>query len=466
MRLVVKNTGHDFSAKSTGAGSLSLWTHNMKDIRFYDHYEEGSYKGSAFKMGAGVQVVEAYQAAQKANVTLVSGEGRTVGMTGGYIQGGGHSPLSSIYGMAADHVLSFEVVTADGRFITASPTSHSDLFWALCGGGGGTFGIVTSMVVKAFPRIPVTTMTFELATGDAVSIDQFWLAVRAYFEGLDKYADEGTYSSFTLNALNGTWLFNMQPWFAPNMTAMELQKLAQPLWDTIASIGLESNMKPTYKEYTDFYDAWDASFPLEAWGSNLLRQGSRLFPRENWEDPDKLNKTFNVIRYVVDSGGAFQGFSLSPAPKMGYPNNAVNPAWRRTVLHAIDAVTWDQDMYTELIQIWSNVLTFDWGPAWREVSPGSGAYLSESDYIEPDFQHSFWGDNYERLYMLKKQWDPWDVFYAHNAVGSENWEMSEFILGNLPSQNSHLCRKGQTPDDKGDLMKLKSTWEKLGVDFG
>ena len=76
LRLVIKNTGHDFSAKSTGAGGVSIWTHNMKEIKFYEEYEEGSYKGPAFKMGAGVQVYEAYEAAHKEGVTIVGGEGR------------------------------------------------------------------------------------------------------------------------------------------------------------------------------------------------------------------------------------------------------------------------------------------------------------------------------------------------------------------------------------------------------
>ena len=76
LRLVIKNTGHDFSAKSTGAGGVSIWTHNMKEIKFYEEYEEGSYKGPAFKMGAGVQVYEAYEAAHTEGVTIVGGEGR------------------------------------------------------------------------------------------------------------------------------------------------------------------------------------------------------------------------------------------------------------------------------------------------------------------------------------------------------------------------------------------------------
>ncbi|KAI0503078.1 FAD binding domain-containing protein [Xylaria bambusicola] len=443
IRLVIKNTGHDFSAKSTGAGSLSLWTHNLKDIRFYDSYQEGSYKGPAFKMGSGVQVFEAYRAAREKNVTIVGGEGRTVGITGGYILGGGHSPLSSIYGMGSDQVLSMEVVTADGQFLTASETSNPELFWALRGGGGSTFGVVTSMVIKAFPKIPVTTLTFVLSTGTDVLVDQFWQTLRAYFQDFIKYTDAGMYSYFSLNALSGNYVWTMQPWFGPNLTKTQFEEITAPFWNATRIIGVD--LKPVYKEYDDFYEAWDESFPLESWGTNLQRPGSRLFPRENWENQTKLSETFEAIRYVVDSGGYVLGFNVAPNPKGGYPDSAVNPAWRKAVLHAVDAVTWTQDMYPEQIQFWSSILTYDWSPLWRYVSPGSGAYLSESDYIEPDFQHSFWGDKYERLYQLKKKLDPWDVFYAQNAVGSEDFQMSENVFGILPSQNSRLCRRKPGP---------------------
>ncbi|KAH9907321.1 FAD binding domain-containing protein [Xylariomycetidae sp. FL2044] len=443
LRLVVKNTGSDYNAKSTGAGALSLWTHNMKDIKFYEDYEEGSYKGPAFKMGAGVQSFEGYEAAQQANVTILGGEARTIGLAGGYILGGGHSPLSSVYGMASDQVLSMEIVTADGRFVTASEASNPDLFWALRGGGGSTYGVMTSMVIKAHPKIAVTTMTFALTTNNTMPIDLFWECVGAFFKDFIKYTDAGNYMYFKLDARSGNWVFNMQPWFAPNMNEAELRNMTSPFFEKLDALGM--HLDPVYHEFDNFFDAWDTSFPDEPWGSNLLRQGSRLFPRENWEDPARLAATFQVIRYVVDSGGLFMGFTLTPNPASGYPDTAVNPAWRHTVLHAIDAVTWDQDMYTEIIAIWSQVLTLDWGPAWRKVSPNSGAYLSEADYIEPNFQQSFWGDNYDRLYRLKQQLDPWGLFYSQNAVGSEDWEMSGYVFGNLPSQNSHLCRKGEVP---------------------
>jgi hypothetical protein len=122
LRLVIKNTGHDFSGKSGGAGALSIWTHNLKDLKYFSAYSGNgtSYTGPAFKSGAGIQAFEIYKQASNRGLVVVSGEGqvllqsaafctsgtdscvKTVGVMGGYIQGGGHSPLSSLYGMAAD----------------------------------------------------------------------------------------------------------------------------------------------------------------------------------------------------------------------------------------------------------------------------------------------------------------------------------------------------------------------------
>jgi FAD/FMN-containing dehydrogenase len=104
VRLVVKNTGHDFLGKSAGAGALSVWTHHLKDLEYIPKYKSKGYKGPAVRIGAGVQVFELYAAGKKHGFTAVGGEGRTVGIAGGYLAGGGHSPLSSIYGIAADHV--------------------------------------------------------------------------------------------------------------------------------------------------------------------------------------------------------------------------------------------------------------------------------------------------------------------------------------------------------------------------
>jgi hypothetical protein len=77
LRLVVKNTGHDFAGKSTGAGALSIWTHGLKDMQFFDNYvDDSGYKGPAVKAGAGVQAFDLYKAANDKGLVVVAGEGQ------------------------------------------------------------------------------------------------------------------------------------------------------------------------------------------------------------------------------------------------------------------------------------------------------------------------------------------------------------------------------------------------------
>lgn len=73
LRLVIKNTGHCYLGKSSGAGALSIWTHNLKDITFYEHLAIAGYAGPALKVGAGVTVREVYEAAHKNGVSALGG---------------------------------------------------------------------------------------------------------------------------------------------------------------------------------------------------------------------------------------------------------------------------------------------------------------------------------------------------------------------------------------------------------
>lgn len=115
VRLVIKNTGHAYLGKSTGKGSLGLWMHNLKSISVLNYTSKG-YTGPAIKMGAGVQGYEAYAAADAAGLRVVGGDCPTVGLVGGYTQGGGHSSLSSIYGMGADNALEGKLLPLMGNF--------------------------------------------------------------------------------------------------------------------------------------------------------------------------------------------------------------------------------------------------------------------------------------------------------------------------------------------------------------
>ena len=77
LRLIVKNTGHDFAGHSSGYGALSIWTHVLKDMMFFDDYvNEAEYRGPAIKAGAGVQAFELYRFANDHGVVAVAGEGQ------------------------------------------------------------------------------------------------------------------------------------------------------------------------------------------------------------------------------------------------------------------------------------------------------------------------------------------------------------------------------------------------------
>ena len=109
-----------------------------------------------------------YAFADAHNVTAIGGYHQTVG-TGYFLvrfllfcrkrlptselQGGGHSVLSPVYGLGVDRVAQIKIVTPDGRFRTVNECQDSDLFWALRGGGGSAFGVVTELTMRVEPRL-------------------------------------------------------------------------------------------------------------------------------------------------------------------------------------------------------------------------------------------------------------------------------------------------------------------------
>lgn len=119
IRLIIKNTGHDYLGRSTGRGALSIWTHKMQNISFSNNFLPegcgGTGVGTTVTIDAGVQLAQLYYAVGQMNQSVVVGMAFTVGAAGGYIQGGGHSPMANYAGMSTDNVIEYKVVTAKVR---------------------------------------------------------------------------------------------------------------------------------------------------------------------------------------------------------------------------------------------------------------------------------------------------------------------------------------------------------------
>lgn len=436
VRLVIKNTGHDFLGKSGGKDALSIWTHWMKDIEYIEKYEDSNlgYSGPAFKNGVGVQAFEIYKAAHEKGRVVVGGEGETVGVMGGYILGGGHSPLTGLYGTGADNVLAFEVVTADGDFVVANSTSNTDLFWALRGGGGSTFGVATSVTVKAHPDLEVTASRFSFSSAKTGN-ETFWKAIRSYVDSWVANADAGTYTYWTLIPSNGTFSFAFSPFFAPGKSQKEATALLQPWFDQLKDLGVQ--IDPNITHFDHYYDAWRSSFPLEAVQKPNVATASRLFPRANFETAEARQAVYEHIRSSSEKNRVQVHFNMQGKDPANN-DNAVNSAWRPLVSFSMQSVRWPINSTAEqILKIRKDFQDID-AQSWRDISPGAGSYLAEADRLEPNFGQAFWGDKYPRLLELKKKLDPYDLFFATTGVGSENWKVES--IDGLPNENGKLCR--------------------------
>lgn len=440
IRLVVHNTGHDFLGKSTGAGALSIWTHNLKDVKYYQSYKTPSYSGPALKLGAGVQVGELYAAANRYGVTAVGGECAGVGVAGGYTAGGGHSPLSSKYGLGSDQVLSIDVVLPNGRFVTATETLNKDLFWALRGGGGATFGVVTSITVKAYPKMTFSGFTFNVVTGpDTKNTEQiFWDAMYAYWRRFPSFSPEGVYGySMVFPRFDGvagyTWTFN--PFMFPGKTLAQSKALIQPLLDEWTALGFD--FTPEWFEHDNFYDAWTRHFPTEAVANSNIRTSSRLFPTDIWSNVTKRDAMFDTVKQVIKEGSVLIQYNMSPAQREGTPDSSANSHWRTAQWFAIMGTGWAPDATEAQLEYSNRLITDDWNERMRQFGPGG--YLNEGDVMEPNFQDAFFGSNYARLLKIKREVDPNDVFWAPTAVGSEKWDV-EGQRDWLTLQTGRLCK--------------------------
>src|SRR5579862_5818992 len=150
VRLVVKGAGHSYQGTSDAPDSLLVWTHHMDDIVLHDAFVPQGCSGklkpqSAVSVGAGQIWGHTYEAVTPKSGRYVQGGGcMTVGVVG-LVSSGGFGSWSKRYGTAAANLLEAEVVTADGQIRTVNVCNDPELFWALKGGGGGSFGIITRL---------------------------------------------------------------------------------------------------------------------------------------------------------------------------------------------------------------------------------------------------------------------------------------------------------------------------------
>ena len=160
LRLVIRGGGHSYLGTSNAPDSLMIWTRAMDSVTVDDAFVAQGCAAvqapqPAVTVGAGAIWMHVYDAVSTSAGRYVQGGGcGTVGVAG-LVQGGGFGTYSKQFGTAGSALLEAEIVTADGAVRIANTCSEPELFWALKGGGGGSFGVVTSLTLRTH-ELPAT----------------------------------------------------------------------------------------------------------------------------------------------------------------------------------------------------------------------------------------------------------------------------------------------------------------------
>jgi hypothetical protein len=451
LRLAVKGTGHDYLGRSRAADSLMIWTHRMREVTVHDGFvPAGSPAGEAgvpaITVGAGARWLEAYQALLPFGRYVQGGGCVTVGAAGGFIQGGGFGSLSRRYGTAAGNMLEAEVVLASGEIVTANAVQHPDLFWALRGGGGGTFGVVSRLTLRTHPA--PRTLGRVVGTITASSDADFRRLLGRLVPVLPALCDDhwGEHVAFAFTNVVEFGLLaadlpdeQLQALWAPFLAWVNQQPDAYRcdvsaytmpflMWDHEArnrlapdSICHDDRPGSPPGRFWNAQNQFEVSWYLHAYQSHWL-------PRRLLDTPDTLADTlFRASRpwgLRLDFNKALSGAAASALARDRA--TAINPAVFDAAALA-QCVSWQQYAYPGVPGHEPDVKLAEAGQQAvtqvmdiiRAVAPDAGSYVNETDYHQSDWQDSFWGSNYARLLKIKHAYDPGNLFRVHHGVGSE-----------------------------------------------
>lgn len=163
--IAARSGGHSYAGYSTPDGALVVDLGGLSGITVNP---DGS-----MVVGAGARLIDVYTAAGNAGRAIGAGSCPSVGIAG-LTLGGGIGVLGRKFGLTCDQLTSVTAVTPDGVQRTASANSEPDLFWALRGGGGGNFGVVTSFTFATAPAPSVQIFTMQFPAGSVASVLGGW----------------------------------------------------------------------------------------------------------------------------------------------------------------------------------------------------------------------------------------------------------------------------------------------------
>lgn len=240
---------------------------------------------TAVRVSAGHTNIEVQEEVAKYGSAIVTGSNPSVGLVG-WLTGGGHGPLSTSYGMGADNLLEATIVTPDGEVRLVNPCKNEKLFAAIRGGGGGTFGVITDVVVRAFPTPKTSAHTFQVRSTGANTSGAFYDFLGFLHAEMQRLKEGGMQGYYLIvgppivPTLSFSWTFALHD--ATNGT---VEWLMEPIENYMEERKDAFAWQSKISHYKTYLDMHKANFPNEkvadggsAYGSRLLSPSSLALP--------------------------------------------------------------------------------------------------------------------------------------------------------------------------------------------
>ncbi len=459
LRLVVKGTGHSYLGTSNAPDSLLVWTRGMNAVKLHDSFVAQDCEGKlapvpAVTAEAGAVWIDLYNAVTTRAGRYVQGGGCTDVGVAGLVQSGGFGSFSKGFGTAAAGLLEAQIVTADGVTRIANPCTNADLYWALKGGGGGSWGVVT--------RLTLRTHDLPQYMGGA------WGTIKARSDAAFGKLIARFVGFYTDNLSNPHW--GEQVHFAPDNTfeismasqgldRQSAQALWKPFFDWIRAspddYAVTDELGASAHEARHFWDTeGNPSMILDSragapqyhgwWKGDQGQVGAFLNGYDSLWLPARLlhedqgkrlcDALFAASRYKSIGLHINKGLAgATPEAIAATSDTATNPAVTEAFALAIiadgqkSAYPGEPGGAIDLAAARKDAHAIELAAAQlRRAAPNAGSYVSESNFFNRNWQRDYWGKNYPRLQAIKTKYDPDGLFFVHHGVGSEEWSADGF----------------------------------------
>ncbi|KAH9907285.1 hypothetical protein F4778DRAFT_768905 [Xylariomycetidae sp. FL2044] len=434
--LVIKNSGHDYMMRSSQKGGLALWVHKLRGLEFHETFVPQGCPGSAdvgasVTAGTGVTTAEVVQFAHEHGSIFVGGQSPTVAASGGWVLGGGHSVLSPAFGLGADRVVQFKIVTPDGVVRVANQCKFPDLFWALRGGGGDTFGVVLEATHRVEPSGPVAVADIRLPLHVTSETALRWIELMAREALVWGRQGWGGHAA-------GLYLTYMNP-LAPAANLSDDNRAAEASMKNATDFALSlggTSVVAVLPSFIEVYDKYVLPVgPQTAGTARML--ATRLVPRTIFENEEGIKK-------LIDFMGAAQSLGFDPrnfycpadTPYVADQSNmsgtlsgsnlttSVHPAWYQALWSVSTSLSlpWNAT-YAERLQK-LKILTQATMLAEQLTGQDGGSYLNEANPFTPKWRESWWGRNFEALLEIKNKYDPNSLLNCWKCIGFDETDMA------------------------------------------